>query len=214
MLTNCGIQVDYVNPKPIGEGANHLVYRYTIPGETERVIKIAKPASTTTLTQGVDEEKSNTDFAVKYFSKYAVDTQILSDPTNPKLHCVVQEEVKGKPLDNMVFKENANIRKQLAEIIAMNNKLYKEQKMSLDFVGMPGFMGWLKKQFGKLLMRKSTFEVSNILVDKNGSLKIIDFEYFKYRGNISLKKRATNFVGMLVNRILMKHYFGLDIKKG
>ena len=105
------------------------------------------------------------------------------------------------------------MRKQLAEIVRLNNRLYNEGRMCLDFMGMAGFTGWFKSQFKKFLLHKSVFEVSNIIEDENGRLKIIDFEYFNLNKHVGVKKKIINFVGMTANRILMKHYFGLDIKK-
>lgn len=213
-LTRCGIQVDYVNPTPLGEGANHLVYSYSVPNEKPQVIKIAKEQSTTTLTDGgADGEREGNEIAKKTFSQYAATTDVMNDPKGDDRYFVIQEAVKGKPVTNSRFKSNSSVRKQLAEIVQKNNRLYADEKMCLDFVGMAGFTGWFKKQFKKLLLRKSEFEVSNIIEGEDGKLKIIDFEYFNLNGHIGFRKKVTNFLGMTVNRILMKHYFGLDIKK-
>jgi len=213
-MIRCGIQVDYVNPTPLGEGANHLVYSYSLPNEKPRVIKIAKEQSTTTLTENSAEgEREGNEIAKKTFSHYAATTDVMNDPKGDDRYFVIQDAVKGKPVTNSRFKSNGSVRKQLSEIVQKNNKLYADEKMCLDFVGMAGFTGWFKKQFKKLLLRKSEFEVSNIIEGEDGKLKIIDFEYFNLNGHISFMKKITNFLGMTVNRILMKHYFGLDIKK-
>lgn len=214
-LTRSGIQVDYVNPTPMGEGANHMVYSYLIPNEPPKVIKIAKEKSTTTLTHGgAQGESEGAELAKKTFLSYASETQIKQDPKKNDAFVVVQEAVKGNALSNTRANANAEIKKQLTEIVNMNATLYREQKKCLDFVGMAGVKGWFKKQFKKLFLKNSKFEVTNIIVDENGKLKIIDFEYFDLNKKVGFKKRVTNSIGMLVNRFLMKHYFGLDIKKG
>jgi len=214
-LLRSGIQVDYVNPTPLGTGANHLVYSYTVPQERPRVIKIAKTKSVTTLTYGGSQgEKEGIDLARKVFGSYAADTTVKDDPKNTNKYFVVQEAVRGKSISNKRYKEDAQIRNQLVEIVKLNNKLYTEKKMCLDFIGMAGFKGWFKKQFKKLFFKNSEFEISNIIENEEGKLKIIDFEYFDLNNKVGLKKRIINRIGMEVNRFLVKHYFKLDIKKG
>ncbi len=63
-------------------------------------------------------------------------------------------------------------------------------------------------------MRKSVFEVSNLLVDENsGKVYIIDYDLFNFGKKPSLKKRLISSFGFFINRIMMKHYFAVDIKK-
>lgn len=212
-LVRCGIHTKYVNPVPIGVGANHVVFYYSEPGLPEKVVKLGKSLTIVSMTYGKDEEQENFRIAQRHFKSYPAAAEVRIDPQNPSFFCVIQELVHGTPLTNKLIKENADIQRQLKEIVHYNNELYRQEKMSLDFVGMSGFSSWLKSQFTKLLFRKSEFQVSNILVDSNNILKIVDLEYFKFKNHISLGKRLLNLIGFSVNRILMKHYFGLDIKK-
>lgn len=214
-LSRSGIQVDFVNPTPLGEGANHLVYSYLIPQEPPRVIKIAKTKSVTTLTHGGSQgEKEGIDLAKNTFKEYAADTSVQDDPLNKDKYIVVQEAVKGKPISNIRIKGSSQMQNQLSDIVKLNSKLFKEKRMCLDFVGMAGFKGWFKKQFKKLFFKDSEFEVSNIIENEEGKLKIIDFEYFDLNQTVDFRKRVVNRIGMEVNRFFMKHYFSLDIKKG
>ena len=106
----------------------------------------------------------------------------------------------------MLFKTT---HKTVEKITELNQKLFTEKKLALDFVGMPGFISWIQKQFSKLIMRKSVFEVSNLLIDeKDGRVYIIDYDLFNFS-----KKRLISSFGFFVNRLMMKHYFGVDIKK-
>ncbi len=212
-LRRCGIKTEYVNPTPIGEGANHIVYWYAEPNKQARVIKIGKPTSITTMTEGPEEERRNFEISAKNFPGYVAKTEVYIDPQNNRLYYVVQDAVKGRLINNEIVRANPDIRRQLEEIIKYNNDLYSRERMSLDFVGMPGFLSWLNRQKMKFLLRKSEFEVSNILVDEQGKLKIIDYEYFSPHDRDNFKKRFKGFFGLLINRILMKHYFGLDIKR-
>ncbi|MFA6005586.1 MAG: hypothetical protein WC775_03845 [Patescibacteria group bacterium] len=212
-LTRCGINVNYVNPVPIGAGANHVVYRLSEPGMPERVIKLGKILSVTTMTYGRDEEHENVATARSYFKDYSAATEVKSDPLDNSFFCLVQELVKGQPLSNISIKGKPELQRQLADIVRCNNGLYRHENMSLDFIGMSGLFSWIKSQITRLLLRKSEFLVSNIFIDPDGRLKIIDFEYFKFKDHVPLGRRFLNFIGFSMNRILMRHYFGLDIKK-
>ena len=149
----------------------------------------------------------------EYFKNYSLPTETRADPENNEFFCVIQETVNGKPLTNWNIRENPDLRNQLDEIVRLNHKLYSQEKKSLDFVGMPGFSSWIKRQLGKILLRKSEFEVSNILIDPNNKLKIVDFEFFDFADNVSFRKKVSNLFGSITNRVLMKHYTGLDINK-
>lgn len=213
-LKRCNIATEFINPVPLGQGSNHLVYLYTVPNEPVRVIKMAKAKSPTTLTHdGGKGAEEGIEIAQKAFGSYAAEAEVRIDPQDAERYFVIQDLVKGKPITNIRVKQNPKLQKQLADIVRRNNMLYKQDKMSLDFIGMPGFLGWFKSQFKKLLLHKSEFEVSNIIEDESGNLKIIDFEYFRLADHVGLKQRFFNFIGMQTNRILMKHYFGLDIKE-
>ncbi len=212
-LKRCEVDTNYVNPVPLNFGANHVVFSMDEPGKKKRVIKITKEKSVTTMTEGHKGERENFELARSYFSeKYIPHTDVKKDPQSD-FFCVVQDTVTGKEITNLSIKNKMRLKQQLQEIVSMNNKLYREKKMTLDFIGMSGFTGWIRKQFGKFFMRKSEFPVSNILVDEEGNLKIIDFEFFDLKEEVGIKKQITNWIGMTANRILMNHYFGLDIKE-
>lgn len=207
---NCGIQSKYVDPVKIGKGANHTVFMYSPPGEEAMVIKI--PNESASLSESELEEKRNINVIQKAFGKYTLPTEVRKDQSSGK-YCVVQKAVKGRAVTNKNYKEGT-IQAQLSEIISMNHKLYEEQGISLDFVGMPGFTTWVKRQFKKFLLRESEIEVSNLIVnEEDGKVYIIDYDLLEVKGNVGIKKKAVSVLGFFVNRVLMKHYFGVDIKK-
>ncbi|MFH0773006.1 MAG: hypothetical protein V1922_01730 [bacterium] len=212
-LGRCGVSTEYINPVPIGQGANHVVFEIDEPGTEKKVLKICKPATITTMTEGHIGEKEGYDQATSYFTdKYIPKTEVYKDPQSD-FFCVIQNAVKGKEISNLSLRNKPELLAQLKEIVQINNRLYKDKKITLDFVGMNGFTSWLRKQFSKLLLRKSEFQVSNILVDEKGKLQIIDFEFFDLSHKASFKRRILNWFGTSANRLLMKHYFGLDILK-
>lgn len=207
---NCGIQSEYVDPAKIGKGANHTVFMYNPPGEEPMVIKI--PNESASLSESELEEKRNINVIQKAFGKYTLPTEVRKDQSSGK-YCVVQKAVKGRAITNKNYKEGS-IRDQLSEIVKMNHKLYEEQGISLDFVGMPGFTTWVKKQFKKFLLRDSEIEVSNLIVnEEDGKVYIIDYDLLEVKGSVGIKKKAVSALGFYVNRVLMKHYFDEDIKK-
>jgi len=187
-LKRCAITTEFINPVPLGQGSNHLVYLHTVPNEPVRVIKMAKAKSPTTLTHdGGKGAEEGIEIAKKAFGSYAAEAEVRIDPQDAERYFVIQDLVNGKPITNIRVKQSPNLQKQLADIVRRNNMLYKQDKMSLDFIGMPGFLGWFKSQFKKLLLHKSEFEVSNIIEDESGNLKIIDFEYFRLADHVGLK---------------------------
>ena len=212
-LARCGIDTKYINPTPLGQGANHVVYMIDTPGIEKKVLKISKPSTIVTMTDGHEGEKESFAHAITYFThKYIPMTDVYKDP-NSNFYCIIQDAVKGKEITNLSIRNKPEVLAQLAEIVKMNNALYKNKRLTLDFVGMNGFMGWLRMQTRPLLLRKSEFSVSNILIDDNDHLKIIDFEFFDLGHKVSIFKRFLNWIGTTTNRVLMKHYFGLDILK-
>src|SRR6266567_2976693 len=42
-LRRCGVNVDYVDPTPLGEGEGYQVFKYNLPNEPKRLVKFVKP---------------------------------------------------------------------------------------------------------------------------------------------------------------------------
>ncbi len=209
-LTRCGLDSEKVNPVPLGQGANHLVYAYE-NGEEAQVIKIPKVKSKVTMNAGKEDEAFNLRTCQEAFGEFILPTKIMGNAETGD-YCIVQKAVKGKSVSNKNL--NPAILEQLEKITELNQKLFTEKKLALDFVGMPGFISWIQKQFSKLIMRKSVFEVSNLLIDeKDGRVYIIDYDLFNFKESFFSKKRLISSFGFFVNRLMMKHYFGVDIKK-
>jgi len=205
LLTKCGLNPDHVNPIPIGKGANHTVFSYEIPGKEKQVIKIPNPHSAASLTKGMIEEDANITTVIAAFPRFAIPTLIKKDPDSDR-YCIVQQAVTGTPLTQLNCKPE--LKKQLQDIIALNHRLIETQHISLDFVGMPGFFTWIKRQF----RRHGPFEVSNIMIDSQGQLKIIDYDIFDFNHGSSIRHKIASRIGFIANRFLMHHYFGVDIQ--
>jgi hypothetical protein len=205
---NCGLDASRINPVPLGEGLAHIVYAYTSPEGKAQVIKISKPESTGLMNQGRRDESENIRLITKYFGQFAVPTEIRSDPTTGR-YVIIQDAIEGKPITNK--SQTPEIDAQLQELMRCNRRLMKETGSSMDFLGVPGAWSWARHQFRRFFTRTSEFEVSNLLVDPQGKIRIIDYDMLRFR-KISLRQRAISNLGFTANRFVMNAYFGVDMK--
>lgn len=207
-LRACGVNPDDVNPVPIGQGFTHIVFSYLPDGERPKVIKIPRAASNNLMTQGFEEDKENTELVKKYFGEYSVLTELRKDPETGK-YLYIQDQVNGKPVTHL--NETQSVRTQLADLARLNREMMRQTGHSLDFIGVPGGFSLLRHQVRHLFTAKSEFEVSNILIDENGKLKIIDDTLLRFR-DVPLKQRSVSELGFLSNRLVMRLYFGVDLR--
>ena len=121
---------------------------------------------------------------------------------------MVQDAITGKPVTNKV--ESASVRAQLVDLARLNREMMRQTGHSLDFIGVPGGFTWLRHQFMQIITKKSEFQLSNIHVDSEGNLKIIDEGLLRFK-NVSLKQRLTSYLGFFANRLIMRLYFGVDL---
>lgn len=204
----CGIDATLVNPVPMGEGLNHVVFEYMSKEGGKKVIKVPRESTKGMMNNGTHDERENITLVMKYFPDFAVPTQIKIDP-DTKNYIVVQDAVEGTPVTNK--SQTNEIDMQLQEIMKANRLLMKETGFSMDFVGLTGVMGWAKHQFKQFFTRKSVFEVSNLLVDAKGNIRIIDYDMLRLN-NVSLYQGLVARAGFGINYYLMKWYFGVDMK--
>ncbi len=203
----CGIDPQYVNPTPLGEGLTNVVFSYIAPDGSPKVIKMARQMRKGFMSTGYEQDAENIALVKKYFGEYAVPTEIHKDPdTNNYL--IVQDAIEGKAITNKI--ETQGIRSQLADMARLNREMMRQTGHSLDFIGVPGFLTWLRHQYRGILTKKSEFEISNILIDKEGKLKIIDEGLLRFKG-VPLKQSSIANIGFMTNRLIMRLYFGVDL---
>lgn len=207
-LMNCGIDPRYVNPVPMGQGFTHIVFSYHPEGQPPKVIKIPREASNPFMSTGFASDKENIDLVKKYFGPYAVPTELRRDPTTGK-YLYVQDEVKGKPVTHLT--ETQSVRTQLADMARLNREMMRQTGNSLDFLGVPGFFSLIRHNIWHFISARSTFEVSNVLIDEQGKLRIIDDGLLKFT-HVPVKQRTISEVGFNANRLIMRLYFGVDLK--
>lgn len=205
---NCGLDSSRIDPIPIGEGYNHMVFAYHSPESVEKVIKIPKPETQGLMNKGRRDESENIHVITKYFSQFTVPTEIRSDPATGK-YLIIQNVVEGDPITNK--SQTPEIDVQLAELMRCNRRLMKDTGHSMDFVGVPGIVSWARHQFHQFFERTSVFEISNLILDTQGKIRIIDYDMLRFR-NVSPRQGFISRLGFNVNRFIMKTYFGVDMK--
>lgn len=202
-LQRCQVDLRYVNPVPLGAGEGYVVYSYAVPGETERVIKIAKRRKITSMTMNRREEQENYMIARNAFPGFIPETSIHGDLQNPRFYCIIQEKVEGKTLTNTMMRQNPQLRRQVLEIARLNRELYETKGLSLDFAGWRGFL----KGIGKLFSSNKEVEADNMIVDKNNHIKLIDYETIRVNEKTNIFRRVRDLSYRIGNRWYMYHYF-------
>lgn len=206
---NCGIDPQYVNPTPLGEGLTNVVFAYIAPDGTNKVVKLAREARKGFMSTGFEQDSQNIALVKKFFGEYAVPTEIHQDPKTGK-YLIVQDAIVGKAVTNKL--ENQSVRSQLVDMARMNREMMRQTGYSMDFIGVPGMLTWFRHQFRQIVTNKSEFEISNILIDKEGKLKIIDEGLLRLKKSETPKQWIGSTSGFLANRLIMRLYFGVDLQ--
>lgn len=207
-LKNCNIDPAYVNPKPMGEGLTHIVFDYRPFTGERKVVKIPRAVSKGLMSSGFEEERENVAIIQKYFGEYAATTEVRQDPKTKK-YLTVQEAIVGETVKSST--ETQMVRTQLADIMRLNREMMRQTGHSLDIIGLVGGMSWLRHSVRSIFTQKSDFDVSNILIQKDGKLKIIDFDVIRFK-DIPPQQWAISQFGFAANRVIMRLYFGVDMK--
>lgn len=207
-LEHCGIDPKRVNPTPLGQGLTHIVFAYYPPEGDMKVVKIPRNTSVGFMSTGYHEDLDNVQLVQKYFGEHSVPTDIRLDTTTGR-YLYVQDAVKGKSVTSLT--ESQNIRTQIADLARMNREMMRQKNVAMDFLGVPGFLTLLRHQFWSIISKKSHFELSNIMEDQNGKLKLIDVGLIRF-DHVPFKQWLVSQVGFFVNRMIMRLYFGVDIK--
>ncbi|MBI4973784.1 hypothetical protein HZC27_04195 [Candidatus Roizmanbacteria bacterium] len=160
------------------------------------------------MNKGISEGE-NIQEVQRYFGSYFPETQYKEDPST-KIACQIQEVIVGEPITDKNY--TPAIKKQLQEIVLMNKKAIKEKNISLDFVGMSGFLKWIKKQFRKLVFKEGEAKIANIMIDKKGQLRIIDTDFYRFNDpRQSFTDHIFSKVSHFFTKVFLKHYFDVNI---
>lgn len=204
-----GIDPFKVDPIPIGLGANHAVYRYETPEAAQRVIKLTRPGGPLSKMNKGISEKENIELIREYFGDYFPKTEFIEDPLT-MINCQIQDVVEGVPITDKNY--TFEIQKQLERMALMNKRAVTEKQISLDFVGMHGFIKWMAKQLNKLIFKKGTAEIANVLVDRHGQVKLIDTDFYRFNDpRQSSREHLFAKIAYFFTQRFMKHYFKVNV---
>lgn len=216
-LLACGLDPARVGTR-IGRGWNSKVYHYSLPDTSDEwVVKIPSrlPLS---IRESVDEEKRNTDLVKRYFAGFTPESILKSDESGENF-CLLMRYIKGEPLS----KENLNtegVKEQFEQILEKNKQLVKEQKASLDFVGVFEFVKRKlpdRLQIGPVAL--PNLIVEKVIVENNkGECKIwivdTDLLYFgteKVEKKQQLRDRLVAIISYALNKRYIYEHFGLKM---
>jgi len=206
LLTSCGVDPDKVDPRLLGKGGNHKVYRFK---NGEQIIKI--PINFHIGTVGsAEEERNNIDLYLQYFPDFSVPTCFLESPVG---YCVVMDYVKGRlmtkddvfEIGNTGNKRLTPVGKQLRAIIQANNRLIDEKGKMIDLVGLEVLVGVVRS----LAPNSKPVQLTNVRIE-DGKLRIVDYDLVSLREfKRPLAKTQAVFVFQL-NEQVLSHHFKLD----
>jgi hypothetical protein len=144
--------------KIVAKGGDRSVYRY---GENE----VIKFSSLVLLCKGVHHKMVyDYDICKRYFNEYVVPVLDVSDSLKRE-HIEIQPYIQGEILSYKHTKD-PDILIQIKEIKDISEKMIKDGYPGIDLVGYTGMC---------------TLRLSNILVDENKKLRIIDISLLETR---------------------------------
>lgn len=150
-------------------GGEHLVYQY---GE-EQVIKFPNLLARILFNQQklAEKKKIDLELAKKYFSDYLLATEYLPLINSKYSYCLIQLNVLVRPL-LLKDLENKHIKEQFLEIIAVNDIIKEQEKISFDFLG-----AW-RLILNGLVSNKS---INNLMITNNEKIIILDTVFLEYQ---------------------------------
>lgn len=206
LLTSCGINPDEVDPKLLGRGGNHKVYRFK---DGKRVVKIPiNPRIGTVGSAG--EERNNIALYLQYFPDYSVPTSFLESPVG---FCTVMSYVNGRLMttddifetDSTINEQLSSAGKQLTAVIQANQKLINEKGKMMDLVGLEGLVGAIRG----LHPNSRPVQLTNVRIE-DGKLRIVDYDLVSLRELKRPLAKAQAMFSFQLNQQVLSHYFKLN----
>ncbi len=189
----------------LGRGMGHTVYRY---GED----KVLKVPIRTHHPPTPEQKKEDYETVKKYFPNSTIETEILTSEKNPN-YLLLQRKLGD--FENITPQNIQEVKQQFDELISINQRLVREQGISLDFLGKEGMTRCIQA-----FVSPNTFpQISNIVIERRDGiprLVIQDFSILKIGDRYSkdlkgARDRLISAVTFGLNQKLILYHFGVSI---
>ncbi len=163
IIGELGYDPNFVNPTPIGMGAEHVVYLYAPPFEQKKALKIPR-RSAISFKLDLDVEKLDRTLIERYLPRYSVPSRVLQRGDS---YLIEAHFVAGK---HLTLQEVDSYREQVDDMFECNARMVREAGASVDFFGLDGV-----KDVATLAgLRGKPYRLANVLVSDDDSLKVVD----------------------------------------
>lgn len=206
LIEKCGLD-PYKAGDVVGYGGQHIVYDYG----KDKVLKVPRFTFTHRLFgihcgMQVFEEGQ---LLQAFFPNYTLETQVHFSE-QPDIYCIVQEKIQG-----FTFPSPQNIAKVAKELMTMhsiNERLFQEHRVSLDWFGKQGFA---LSALDTVRSSKISLTLCNIVIDSFSHLKIMDTNLYDLREKHSpmYQRKWRQLVARPSNRILHTWLAGQSMLK-
>jgi hypothetical protein len=141
IMLDCGIDMDYITPQPIGRGANKIVYLYDVPGKEAAVVKVHIGISQSRRAS-LEVESRQLALINEYFYGYIVNSRLNIGTRGT--FCTIMDYVEGGVLDSVQTAKSPFFKAHLEELVRRNLLMLKEEGYSIDFIGLGGALAFLR----------------------------------------------------------------------
>lgn len=184
--------------KKIGQGAQHLVYLYS----KESVIKIPqKIAAHSGIQPTASEIKRNIQVLEKYASYFYTFDGVLHTTKNHDFY-IIQEKLWDTSTQYISKNNIAKNIHQFKELLAINNTIVKNEKLSIDFTGLTGAIRCIA-DFASL---DPNAPLKNIVVLPNEKLFIADLGLLDLNHHNKISKKIYKLCFQLQETLIQNHY--------
>jgi len=183
----------------INQGVHHRVYKYG----AKHVIKIPRRLFDF-LYSTKSHLEADLELIEQYFPQLLISTHVYA-AADQKQHCIVQEYITD--FQAVTPATVLKVWPQFERLRAENQKLIREKKTALDFLGGEGFISCAYSLFSK-----STPYFSNMLIIK-GKIRLVDSELLRLSlpsfSFAELVRFVLSFNSFLITEVCLNSFFNL-----
>ncbi len=201
-MRDCGLIAEYASPKPIGRGANKIVYLYNVPGGTRSVVKVhlgINPMRCPSL----PNERRQVDLAERYFKGFTVKTEVREGGNDA--FCTVMDYVEGQAVDTHNIVDDRAIQSGLEELVRKNLELVRNEGYSIDFIGLGGLLSLIRYH----LNRCQPIIMANVLINplNEGRPVLVDYDLLSTRRRHDWNTHLVDQAILMGNSWVLNNWF-------